>query len=144
MTKLYCLRFETPPTRRARSPYLNAPGTGWPGYTPRHWVLFSSLPTIRKATVEVFYVEPLVFWSEFVCCWDQWRKSVHRLFAIIAEAFVACQCCNLHKSLPWKRLCIISLNRALFVGMFVSFSFPRKRAVKLISVSYDRVRWWQQ
>jgi hypothetical protein len=28
----YCLRFET------RSLYLYPPGTGWPGYTPRHWV----------------------------------------------------------------------------------------------------------
>jgi hypothetical protein len=35
----YCLRFETPPTWRTRSPYLNPPGTGWPSYTTRHWVL---------------------------------------------------------------------------------------------------------
>jgi hypothetical protein len=26
---IYCLRFETPPTWRARSPYLYPPGTGW-------------------------------------------------------------------------------------------------------------------
>jgi hypothetical protein len=26
------------PTWRAKSPYLYPPGTGWPGYTPRHWV----------------------------------------------------------------------------------------------------------
>jgi hypothetical protein len=32
----YCLRFETPPTWRTRSLYLYPPGTGWPGYTPRH------------------------------------------------------------------------------------------------------------
>jgi hypothetical protein len=50
----------------------------------------------------------------------------HRLFAITAEAFVARQCCNLHKPLPWKYLCIISLNRALFVVMFVGLSFSRK------------------
>jgi hypothetical protein len=35
-------------------PYLYPPGTGWPSNTPRHWVLFLSLPTIRRATVEVF------------------------------------------------------------------------------------------
>jgi hypothetical protein len=35
----YCLRFETPPTWRTRSLYLYPPGTGWPGYTPRLWVL---------------------------------------------------------------------------------------------------------
>jgi hypothetical protein len=54
MTIFYCLRFEIPPTWRARSPYLYHPGTGWPGYTPRHWVLFSPPHTTRRATVEVF------------------------------------------------------------------------------------------
>jgi hypothetical protein len=39
----YCLRFETPPTRRARFPYLYSPGTWWPSYTPRHWVPFRRL-----------------------------------------------------------------------------------------------------
>jgi hypothetical protein len=28
----YCLRYES------RSLYLYPPGTGWPGYTPKHWV----------------------------------------------------------------------------------------------------------
>jgi hypothetical protein len=54
MTTFYCLRFETPPTWRARSPYLYPTGTTWPGYTPRHWVPFSSPSTTRRATVEVF------------------------------------------------------------------------------------------
>jgi hypothetical protein len=30
MTTFYCLRFETPPTWRAKSPYLYPPGRGWP------------------------------------------------------------------------------------------------------------------
>jgi hypothetical protein len=51
---LYSLRFETPPTFRARSPYLYPPGTRWPSYTPKHWSPFSSPPTTRRATVEVF------------------------------------------------------------------------------------------
>jgi hypothetical protein len=38
MAIFYCLRS----TWRARSPYLYAPGTGWPSYTPRHWVPFFS------------------------------------------------------------------------------------------------------
>jgi hypothetical protein len=42
MTTFYCLRFETPPTWKARSPCLYPSGTGWPNYTPRHWVSFSS------------------------------------------------------------------------------------------------------
>jgi hypothetical protein len=54
MIIFYCLRFETPPTWRARSPYLYPPETGRPSYTPRHWVPLSSPPTTRRATVEVF------------------------------------------------------------------------------------------
>jgi hypothetical protein len=41
MTTFYCLRFEIPPTRKTRFPYLYLPGTEWPSYTPRHWVPFS-------------------------------------------------------------------------------------------------------
>jgi hypothetical protein len=33
MATFYSIRFETPPTRCARYPYLYPPGTGWPGYT---------------------------------------------------------------------------------------------------------------
>jgi hypothetical protein len=50
---VYCLRLETPPTWRDRSPYLYPPARGWPSYTPRHWVPFPSPPTTRRATVEV-------------------------------------------------------------------------------------------
>jgi hypothetical protein len=53
MTVFYCLRFRTQPTWRTRSQYLFPPGTGWSGYTPRHWVPFPSPPTTRRATVEV-------------------------------------------------------------------------------------------
>jgi hypothetical protein len=39
---------KTPPTWRARSPYLYPPGTGWPSYTPGHWVPFLSSLTTRR------------------------------------------------------------------------------------------------
>jgi hypothetical protein len=42
------------PTWRAISPYLYPPGTWWPGYTSRQCVPFSSPPTTRKDTVDVF------------------------------------------------------------------------------------------
>jgi hypothetical protein len=46
---------ETPPTWKARFPYLYPPGTGWPSYTPGHWVPFlSPLTTLGGTTVEVF------------------------------------------------------------------------------------------
>jgi hypothetical protein len=42
-----CLRFETPPTWRARYPYLYPPGTGWHSYSPRHWVQVKVKVTLR-------------------------------------------------------------------------------------------------
>jgi hypothetical protein len=54
MSTFYCLRFETPSTWWARSPYLYPPGTRWSSYTLRHWVPFSLPPTTRKGAVEVF------------------------------------------------------------------------------------------
>jgi hypothetical protein len=42
MTTFYCLKFETSPTWRARSPpYLHPPGNGWSGYTSKHQTLGS-------------------------------------------------------------------------------------------------------
>jgi hypothetical protein len=54
VTIIYSLIFETPPTWRARSLYLYPKVTRWSSYTPRHWVPFSSPPTTRRSTVEVF------------------------------------------------------------------------------------------
>jgi hypothetical protein len=34
----FAVSFETPPTWSARSPYLYTSGTGWPSYTPGHWI----------------------------------------------------------------------------------------------------------
>jgi hypothetical protein len=45
---------DSPPTWRTRSPCLYPLGTGWPSYTPRHWVPVSSPRTTRRTTVEVF------------------------------------------------------------------------------------------
>jgi hypothetical protein len=38
---------ETPPTWRARFPYLYPPGAGWLSYTPGHWVPFMLSLTTR-------------------------------------------------------------------------------------------------
>jgi hypothetical protein len=46
--------FQNPPPCRARSPYLYPPGTGWPSYTPRHWVSFLSPHTTCRAVMEVW------------------------------------------------------------------------------------------
>jgi hypothetical protein len=44
----YCLIWHS------RPPCFYPPGTGWPSYSPGHWVTFSSPLTTRRATVEVF------------------------------------------------------------------------------------------
>jgi hypothetical protein len=54
MTTFYYLRFETPPTWRARSPYLYPTETGWSSYTPRHWVPYSCTFTTRRDKVHIF------------------------------------------------------------------------------------------
>jgi hypothetical protein len=64
MAIFYCLKFETPPTRRDRSPYLYPPGTGCPSYTPGHRVPFSSPSATNKATVEVFQPSSTRRWSK--------------------------------------------------------------------------------
>jgi hypothetical protein len=51
---LLCLRFETPPTWRARSLTYIPQEQGGPVIPPGTGVLFSSLPTTRMTTVEVF------------------------------------------------------------------------------------------
>jgi hypothetical protein len=58
MTIFFCFIFKTLKTWRARSPYLYPPGTGLPSYTtPKHWVLYSSPLTTRRAAVEVVEVK---------------------------------------------------------------------------------------
>jgi hypothetical protein len=64
MTIFYCLRFEIPQTWRARSPYLYPRGTGWPGYTPGHWVHFLSPMTLRD---EVEVLEPPSNLASLIC-----------------------------------------------------------------------------
>jgi hypothetical protein len=54
MTIFYCLRFETPPTWRARSPYLHVPVIP----PSIEFPFRPSPPTTRRATVEVFEPAP--------------------------------------------------------------------------------------
>jgi hypothetical protein len=45
---IFTVSSETLPAWRARSPYLYPPGTGWPSYTPGHWVPFLSPLKTRR------------------------------------------------------------------------------------------------
>jgi hypothetical protein len=51
----YCLIWDSP-TWRARFPYLYPPGTGWPSYTPGHWVPFCRL--LRLSELRWRYSNP--------------------------------------------------------------------------------------
>jgi hypothetical protein len=67
MTSFYCLRFETPPTWRTRSLYLYPPGTGWPGYNPRHWVSLSGVPpslTLSHSASLTHWIRVELSWVE--------------------------------------------------------------------------------
>jgi hypothetical protein len=91
VTIFYCLRFETPPTWKARSSYLYRPGTGWSSYTPRHWVPVLTPPTTRRATVEVFEaastreVGEVVLWSRR----DGLGSSLYSLGAVPTEKTIS-------------------------------------------------------
>jgi hypothetical protein len=62
MITFYCLRLETPPTWRATSPYLYPSGTGWAGYTPRHWVRIDGVHSL--GFIEILY--------SIQSCWNKW------------------------------------------------------------------------
>jgi hypothetical protein len=99
MTVFYWLRFETPPNWRARSPFLCPPRTGWPSYTPRHWVPFSSPPTTRKATVGVF--NPAFTRTA--------QKTSLRLFGVLSSGK------RVRRAVSWQRL----LYRCLFTQLLL-------------------------
>jgi hypothetical protein len=52
-TIFYCLIWDSP-NLEGQVLVLYSPGTGWPNYTPGHWIRFSLPITTRRATVEVF------------------------------------------------------------------------------------------
>jgi hypothetical protein len=106
MTTFYCLRFETPPTLRAMSPYLYPPGTGWPGYTPRHWVPFSSPHATCRATVEVFEPSstPLIL-AAWESCYIASRRppTENTASSIIVCWFTAAGMCLPHSCVSTSR-----------------------------------------
>jgi hypothetical protein len=66
----YCLKFEIPPTWRARSRYSYPPEIGWPSYTPRHWVPFSLPPMTASAQGWLILCSWLCYYIDVghVCC----------------------------------------------------------------------------
>jgi hypothetical protein len=101
----YCLRFKNPPIWMASSPYLDLPGSGWPSYTPRHYVPFLSPPTTHKAMVEIF---------NFACTQDSTSNST------TSPHFVAPTQTTQKMSLPL--LHILSLENSVSTELFPSNS----------------------
>jgi hypothetical protein len=86
---VYCLRFETPITWRARFLYLYPPGTGWPSYPSRHWVPFLSPPTTCRVMVEVFEPTSMQCLTNSQCATDS-QDGPHRRH--LSQQFFCC--CN--------------------------------------------------
>jgi hypothetical protein len=103
ITIFYCLRFDIPPTWRARSSYLYSPGRGWHSCTPRYWVPFSSPPTTRRVTVEVF--DPASTRGDPSNC-NNYLVLVITSGHGLRRKHVYHYCCLL--SLPWKHACLRS------------------------------------
>jgi hypothetical protein len=117
MTTFYCLRFETLPTWRTRYPYLYPLGTGWPSYTHRHWVPFSSPPTTRRA-VEVFDSSSawdLLGWlSEDYMRYIPEARTVRRILFVYWES-VSFSRSTVHRGVNW-----LGLGNYLFHGKNLS------------------------
>jgi hypothetical protein len=94
----FTLRFETPPTWRARSPYLYLPGTGWPRYTPRHCIPLSPPPPARRAKVKVFDPTSTRVTSNCRACNTSARTTQKTPFpnnsSIVTELFIS----SLHRN----------------------------------------------
>jgi hypothetical protein len=118
MATFYCLRFETSHTWRARFPYLWTPGTRWLGYIPRHWVPFSSPPTTRMATLEVF--DPTSTRLLYYLCSREGirRKHVHFL-AMDVYCYSECASTN-----PLPSNGYPSIVEGLYHGNIFAESFP--------------------
>jgi hypothetical protein len=54
MTMFLLFQIRDSPKLDGQDPVFISPGTGWPSYTPRQWVPFSSPLSTHRATVEVF------------------------------------------------------------------------------------------
>jgi hypothetical protein len=54
----FTLSSETPPTWRSRFPYLYPQGTGWPSYTPGHWVFCLCYPERTKRSCDWLIPRP--------------------------------------------------------------------------------------
>jgi hypothetical protein len=72
------------PNFEGQVPVFLSPGTGWPGYTPRHWVPFSSSPTTRRATVEVFDPASIQVYFSLIWHGPHINKSVQLLQAVFS------------------------------------------------------------
>jgi hypothetical protein len=92
-TTFYCLRFETPPTWRARSPYLYLPGQSGPVITPGTGFLFRRLRHSVRTSQETHYVSAtktnrLILFRETVAVYcENHTKHINTLCGQNAENF---------------------------------------------------------
>jgi hypothetical protein len=97
ITTYHCLRFDTPPTWRVRSPYLYLTGAWWSSYTSGHWVLFPSPRTAHGATLELFDPPPYEIDTNFQtplgCNTSSWIWYKTQLIVVL-------------QLFPWERACL--------------------------------------
>jgi hypothetical protein len=137
MTIFCCLRLDIPPTWRARCPYLYPPETGWPSYTPRHWVPFSSPPATRRVMMDVF--DPASTRGAFIWVWVLYYdgRSVGQSVLESDQIFITvrqirvCWC----RTLSLTRAPICRLQLLLAVGSAVIFGSDSRRTCDHIWLS---------
>jgi hypothetical protein len=138
MTIFYCLRLESPPTWRVRSPYLYPPGTRWTSYAPRHWVPFSSPPTTRRDTVGVFNPASIrgVLWR--ICVWLQTGFGLVNRFIDHLQVVTT----NSNNTIPTSTL-YIALEHTVYCSQCVTRRFLVTAPTMAIPLPPAQVLSWQ-
>jgi hypothetical protein len=111
LTAYLTVSSETPPTWRARFPYLYPPGTGWPSYTPGHWVtppgctvVFLSDLVYEETMKPEIYFE--FYWVIFVGRLSFSKYIFWYLNCICIANYEAVPVLNLLSTTPWRHGCI--------------------------------------
>jgi hypothetical protein len=110
------------PDLEGQIPVFTSPETGWPGYTPRHWVPFSSSPTTRTATVEVF--DPVAWDPRYTASGRLPSKQFPNNSSVVIEVYLPRHCVAME-----------------VIWLLLAYSLPRNKFTEQLS-SNGRLLWF--
>jgi hypothetical protein len=134
----YCLRFET------RSLYLYPPGTGWPGYTPRHWVTVSVILGISLCSHSTEYTENTLLLLRNLTTGHREPSSHFCLLDYLHNCFLTTTCnIRYNNGLPivamqyWRKVFTKLLPRNALIKSVTTSNLPTRGDLIGSAVLYD-------